>query len=186
MICVAEGAGQDLLGGADSGATDASGNPILKDIGLFLKDALKTKLKVRIDAMHQCPVVDRSMVVPCPYVHWFAPLRADDVMTVMVVMLRSPAHTHHFRTQADVKYIDPSYMVRAMPTNAADRIYCKVLGQNAVHANFAGYTGVTVGQVNTHHVMLPIPVIIQAARTVDPKGRDYDRLLAAIQQPDLS
>lgn len=77
-------------------------------------------------------------------------------------------------------------MVRAMPTNAADRIYCKVLGQNAVHANFAGYTGVTVGQVNTHHVMLPIPVIIQAARTVDPKGRDYDRLLAAIQQPDLS
>lgn len=46
VICVAEGAGQDLLGGADSGATDASGNPILKDIGLFLKDSLKTKLKV--------------------------------------------------------------------------------------------------------------------------------------------
>lgn len=47
MICVAEGAGQDLLGGADSGATDASGNPILKDIGLYLKDVLKTRLKVR-------------------------------------------------------------------------------------------------------------------------------------------
>ena len=26
---------------------------------------------------------------------------------------------------ADVKYIDPSYLIRAMPTIAADRIYCK-------------------------------------------------------------
>ena len=27
--------------------------------------------------------------------------------------------------EADVKYIDPSYMIRSVPTISADRIYCK-------------------------------------------------------------
>lgn len=33
---------------------------------------------------------------------------------------------------ADVKYIDPTYMIRACRANAADEILCTVLGQNAV------------------------------------------------------
>ena len=37
----------------------------------------------------------------------------------------------------------------------------QVLGQGAVHGAFAGFTGFTVGLVNTHYVYLPIPVIIQ-------------------------
>jgi hypothetical protein len=28
--------------------------------------------------------------------------------------------------QCDLKYIDPSYMIRASPTITTDRIYCKV------------------------------------------------------------
>jgi 6-phosphofructokinase len=43
-----------------------------------------------------------------------------------------------------------SYQIRSIPTISGDRIYCKVLAHNAVHAAFAGYTGVTVGLVNTH------------------------------------
>ena len=39
---------------------------------------------------------------------------------------------------ADIKYIDPTYMIRAIPTSSNDRVYCKVLGQGAVHAAFAG------------------------------------------------
>ena len=46
---------------------------------------------------------------------------------------------------ADVKYIDPSYIIRTVPTISNDRIYCKILAHNAVHAAFAGYTGITVG-----------------------------------------
>ena len=63
----------------------------------------------------------------------------------------------------DIKYIDPTYMIRAIPTTTNDRIYCKVLGQGAVHGAFAGFTGCTVGLINTHYVYLPIPVIIQAS-----------------------
>jgi hypothetical protein len=43
-----------------------------------------------------------------------------------------------------------SYQIRSIPTISGDRIYCKVLAHNAVHAAFAGYTGVTTGLVNTH------------------------------------
>eukprot|EP00884_Botryococcus_braunii_P007256 jgi/Botrbrau1/16531/Bobra.314_1s0004.1 len=131
VICVAEGAGQDIVAG-DPAGTDASGNPILKDIGQYLKDAFKKAI----------PGVD-------------------------------------------VKYIDPTYMIRAIPTNSTDRIYCKVLGSGAVHGAFAGYTGFTVGLVNTHYVYLPIPTIIQAPRTVNPQGREWNRLKWALNQPDL-
>lgn len=43
----------------------------------------------------------------------------------------------HFRSKlkdgATVKYIDPSYMIRSVPANAADSLYCALLAQNAVH-----------------------------------------------------
>eukprot|EP00197_Chlamydomonas_leiostraca_P002526 CAMPEP_0202857440 /NCGR_PEP_ID=MMETSP1391-20130828/375_1 /ASSEMBLY_ACC=CAM_ASM_000867 /TAXON_ID=1034604 /ORGANISM="Chlamydomonas leiostraca, Strain SAG 11-49" /LENGTH=499 /DNA_ID=CAMNT_0049536237 /DNA_START=96 /DNA_END=1596 /DNA_ORIENTATION=- len=133
VVCVAEGAGQDILNDGSSG-TDASGNPILKDIGPFLKNEFKK----------------------------------------------------HFKGDADIKYIDPTYMIRAIPTTSNDRVYCKVLGQGAVHGAFAGYTDCTVGLINTHYVYLPIPTIIQAPRKVNPKGRRWNRLLTAIDQPDLS
>ena len=31
----------------------------------------------------------------------------------------------HFK-EADIKYIDPSYLIRSIPTVSGDRIYCKV------------------------------------------------------------
>ena len=54
----------------------------------------------------------------------------------------------------------------SVPCISNDRIYCKILAHNAVHSAFAGYTGVTVGLVNTHYVLLPIPVVISAPRRV--------------------
>jgi len=136
VVCVAEGAGQDIAEEmaqeqAHNTGADASGNPILRDIGLLLRGVFRKEI------------------------------------------------------DCDLKYIDPSYMIRASPTITTDRIYCKVLGQGAVHGAFAGYTGFTVGLVNTHYVLLPIGVIIQAPRTVDPLGRSYNRLITAINQPSL-
>lgn len=45
MVCVAEGAGQDIVS-EQGGGYDLSGNPILKDIGIYLKDQFKRKIKV--------------------------------------------------------------------------------------------------------------------------------------------
>lgn len=76
-------------------------------------------------------------------------------------------------------------MIRAIPTNSADRLYCKVLGQGAVHAAMAGFTDCACGLLNGHYTYLPIPTIIQAPRTVDPRGRQWNRLKTATRQPDF-
>lgn len=44
---------------------------------------------------------------------------------------------------------------RSIPTIAGDRVYCKMLAHGAVHGAFAGFTGITVGLVNTHYCYLP-------------------------------
>ncbi|XP_050291264.1 ATP-dependent 6-phosphofructokinase 5, chloroplastic [Quercus robur] len=85
----------------------------------------------------------------------------------------------------DVKYIDPTYMIRACRANASDGILCTVLGQNAVHGAFAGYSGITVGICNTHYVYLPIPEVISYPRLVDPNSRMWHRCLTSTGQPDF-
>ena len=69
----------------------------------------------------------------------------------------------HFK-DADIKYIDPSYLIRSVPASSQDRIYCRMLGHGAIHAAFAGYTGVTVGLINTHYCYIPIPMVSQVKR----------------------
>ena len=87
--------------------------------------------------------------------------------------------------KCDIKYIDPTYMVRGCPANAHDSIMCTVLGQNAVHGAFAGFTGISVGTVSAHTAFLPIPRMIEHERLVDPDGRMWHRTLASTGQPDF-
>lgn len=49
-------------------------------------------------------------------------------------------------------------MIRAIPSNASDNIYCTLLAHSAVHGAMAGYTGFTVGPVNCKHAYIPISV----------------------------
>ncbi|KAH6760125.1 phosphofructokinase 5, partial [Perilla frutescens var. frutescens] len=86
---------------------------------------------------------------------------------------------------ADVKYIDPTYMIRACRANASDGILCTVLGQNAVHGAFAGYSGITVGICNTHYAYFPIPEVIAQPRVLDPNSRMWHRCLTSTGQPDF-
>lgn len=87
--------------------------------------------------------------------------------------------------KCDIKYIDPTYMVRGCQANAHDSIMCTVLGQNAVHGAFAGFTGISVGTVSAHTAYLPIPRMIEHERLVDPDGRMWHRTLESTGQPDF-
>jgi len=53
---------------------------------------------------------------------------------------------------------DPTYMIRAIPSNAADNVYCTLLAQSAVHGAMAGFTGFTVGLVNGRQTYIPFQV----------------------------
>jgi len=86
---------------------------------------------------------------------------------------------------ATVKYIDPSYMVRSIPANAADSLYCMQLGQNAVHGAMAGFTGFSVVSCSFHKMILPIPELVATSpRSMNPHGRTWERVLAVTRQPN--
>jgi 6-phosphofructokinase 1 len=86
---------------------------------------------------------------------------------------------------ATVKYIDPSYTVRSVPANAADSLYCMQLAQNAVHGAMAGFTGFSVGLCNNRMVWLPIPELVATSpRSMNPRGRTWERVLALTRQPN--
>jgi len=47
-------------------------------------------------------------------------------------MFQTKKYFKEVGVHADLKYIDPTYMIRAIRANASDGILCTVLGQNAV------------------------------------------------------
>lgn len=55
-------------------------------------------------------------------------------------------------------FADPTYMIRAIPSNASDNVFCTLLAQSAVHGAMAGYTGFTVGPVNGRNCYIPFHV----------------------------
>ena len=63
--------------------------------------------------------------------------------------------------EINLKYIDPSYIIRSVPANAIDSLYCVHLAQSAVHAGMSGRTNMLVSHWNNHYVHLPIASVIK-------------------------
>jgi 6-phosphofructokinase 1 len=135
VICVAEGAGQEILAKSNPEQRyDASGNVVLEDIGLFLKNRINSYF------------AERGITV-------------------------------------NLKYIDPSYIIRSAPANPNDSIFCTLLGQFAVHAGMAGKTDITIGQWNNVYTHAPIELVISRRKQIDPNSRFWYTVLEATGQP---
>ncbi|KAI0491904.1 hypothetical protein KFK09_026166 [Dendrobium nobile] len=85
----------------------------------------------------------------------------------------------------NLKYIDPTYMIRAIPSNASDNVYCTLLAQSAVHGAMAGYTGFTVAPVNGRHAYIPFYRITETQNKVVITDRMWARLLSSTNQPSF-
>jgi 6-phosphofructokinase 1 len=94
-------------------------------------------------------------------------------------------HFDEKKIEINLKYIDPSYIIRSSPANPADSIYCERLGNAAVHAAMAGKTKLIIGLVNNEFVHLPIKTVIQTRNRVDPEGNLWRDTLDATHQPAL-
>jgi 6-phosphofructokinase 1 len=84
-----------------------------------------------------------------------------------------------------LKYIDPTYMIRAVPSNASDNVYCTLLAQSAVHGAMAGYTGFTSGLVHGRQTYIPFNRITEGQNTVVITDRMWARLLSSTNQPSF-
>ncbi|XP_049349533.1 ATP-dependent 6-phosphofructokinase 6-like [Solanum verrucosum] len=85
----------------------------------------------------------------------------------------------------NLKYIDPTYMIRAIASNASDNVYCTLLAQSAVHGAMAGYTGFMVGPVNNTHAYIPFDRITEKQNKVDITDMMWAQLLSSTNQPSF-
>ncbi|MEJ2039804.1 MAG: ATP-dependent 6-phosphofructokinase [Desulfosarcinaceae bacterium] len=132
VIVVAEGAGQRYF---DNSAEehDESGNIRLKDIGIFLKNAITKYFKAK-------------------------------------------------QIDINIKYIDPSYMIRSLPANANDSVFCGFLGRSAVHAGMTGKTKLIISRWNNHFVHVPMESSSGKRKQVSPDGELWSAVLEATGQ----
>jgi len=132
VIVVAEGAGQKYFENKKTNV-DKSGNIRLKDIGLFLKDAISSYFKAK-------------------------------------------------NIEISLKYIDPSYVIRSLPANSNDHVFCNFLGRDAVHAAMAGKTNVLIGHWNNQFVHIPMQLSAGKHKKVNPQGKLWHGILEATGQ----
>ncbi len=84
-----------------------------------------------------------------------------------------------------IRYIDPSYIIRSVPANVDDSLYCGNLGQNAVHAAMAGKTDMMVSLWNDRYVHIPLDSAILKRKQVNLKSRFWMSVLESTGQPSL-
>ena len=85
--------------------------------------------------------------------------------------------------EINLKYIDPSYMIRSLPANPHDSAFCLVLGQCAVHAGMSGRTNMVVGFWNHLFTHVPISLAVSKRKRIDPEGELWNSVVASTGQP---
>ena len=96
------------------------------------------------------------------------------------------AHFAKTGTRVSVKYIDPSYMIRSVPANASDSIFCDRLARHAVHAGMAGKTDLVIGRWHRLFTHVPLSVSIGQKKRLDPDGDLWLAVTETTGQPPLS
>ena len=85
-----------------------------------------------------------------------------------------------------LKVVDPSYMIRAVPADANDKVYCGFLGQNAVHAAMAGCTDMVVAKVQDQFVHLPLELVTRRRRKLNIESDLWRAVLESTGQGKLA
>lgn len=95
------------------------------------------------------------------------------------------AHFEERRIPHTLKYIDPSYMIRSVPANAIDAIFCAQLARCAVHAAMAGKTDMMVGRLHRAFTHVPLPLVLHQKKRIDPCGELWLAVLESTGQPSF-
>jgi 6-phosphofructokinase 1 len=83
----------------------------------------------------------------------------------------------------NLKYLDPSYLIRSVPANAWDRILSDRMARSAVHAGMAGKTDVMIGFVHGALVHVPINTAVASKKQMEATSDLWNAVLSATGQP---
>jgi 6-phosphofructokinase 1 len=96
------------------------------------------------------------------------------------------AIAEHFKARGisiEIKYLDPSYLIRSAPATPDDSVLCFQLAENGVHAAMSGRTGMIVGVWNGHFVHVPMDLCVTGRKKIDPSSLLWESVLDNTGQP---
>jgi 6-phosphofructokinase 1 len=94
-------------------------------------------------------------------------------------------HFKEIGMEMNLKYIDPSYIIRSLPAEPNDAAYCLLLGHNAVHAGMTGRTNMVVGHWSSDFTHVPIALAVSKRKKIDTGGWAWNGVIAATGQPSF-
>ncbi len=110
---------------------------------------------------------------------------SGNVLKKDIGVLLSQRIKQHFESigkPIEMKYFDPSYLIRSVPASGTDQILCHRLAEAAVHAAMAGRTNTVVGVWNRTFVNVPIAAATFERQHVDTQGPLWRSVLASTRQ----
>ena len=96
---------------------------------------------------------------------------------------RIAAYFREKGTEVNLKYIDPSYVIRSVPANSQDARLCDGYARHAVHAAMAGKTDLIVGDWYGAFVHVPIPLAVASRKKIDIESDLWHAVISATGQP---
>ncbi len=94
--------------------------------------------------------------------------------------------SHYFKAAGiaiNLKYIDPSYIIRSVPANSDDALLCDAMARNAVHAGMAGKTDVLIGVEHERYLHIPICTAVARKKQLSPGSQFWLRVIESTGQP---
>ena len=83
-----------------------------------------------------------------------------------------------YQVDINVVYIDPTYAIRSVASNATDTLLCTKLAQDSAHAAMYGFTGFSVGTIRNSNCLIPIQTIIEGGcNKVQLSSRQWNRMI---------
>jgi 6-phosphofructokinase 1 len=83
----------------------------------------------------------------------------------------------------NMKYIDPSYIIRSVPANSDDALLCDAMARHAVHAAMAGKTDVLIGVEHGQFLHIPICTAVARKKYLSPESEFWLRVIESTGQP---
>lgn len=196
-FCVDNGIGLVKLMGREAGFIAAQATLALQEVNFLLVPekpftlegdegllmALDRRLAVRRHALIVCAEGAGQELMA-------GPMQRDDSGNPYLgdicglLMNRIKVYFENRQREVYFKFVDPSYLIRSVPANAGDRVYCGFLGQHAVHAAMAGKTGMVVSQLKSRLVHVPLDLVVVKRRTLNTESDYWTAVMEATGQED--